>query len=136
MTTYRYQPYPRRLYLYGEVIPDDLHATNSVVVESAEEESAARARGYGFAWERGIPRPADGKIECGNGGSDESAPVLHPLPPDQGIVAVASASIPDEIDSLRCLARSLGLNPHHRTGPTKLREMIAAAQAQMAKAAE
>ncbi len=46
--------YPRRLYLRGEVLEGDPHATNSVVVQNAAQEGEARAKGYRTAWE-GIP---------------------------------------------------------------------------------
>lgn len=49
-----YKAYPRRLYLNGQVLEDDPHASNSVVVQDAAQESAARAKGYRKAWE-GIP---------------------------------------------------------------------------------
>ena len=43
--------YPKRLYLKGEVIPGDLHAANSLIVDGPEAEDDARAKGYRIAWE-------------------------------------------------------------------------------------
>lgn len=130
--------YPHRLYMGGLVIPGDLHATNSVVVEDAEAEEAAREKGYRKAYE---PAPE----VSGNGGSS----TLPALPGDQGGAAPASAGpvhdeppefvdaepdadgdgIPDadDPDALRAEAVRLGLKPHHKAGVAKLREMIAAA---------
>ncbi len=146
-------PYPRRLYLRGLVIPGDLHATNSVVVEDAEAEEAAREKGYRKAYEE-ADLPTGGNV-----GSE--APALHPsdVAPteDQGGVAAASADpltvetkgyddgttatgtapLPElspeeqaaaELAALRAEAAALGLKPHHKAGAAKLREMIAAAK--------
>lgn len=76
MSTYVYQPYPRRLYLNGEVIPGDLHATNSVVVNSEEEEAAQRALGYRKAYEP-APPPAP---EPAPAPAPEPAPAPPPEP--------------------------------------------------------
>jgi hypothetical protein len=80
MITMRHQPYPRRLYLYGEVIEDDPEATNSVVVGDESEEISMRALDY---------RKAHEVIESngGNGGSSAAGVVV----PHQGAVASASA---------------------------------------------
>lgn len=89
--TYVYQAYPRRLYLNGEVIEDDLHATNSVVVNSEQEEADARAEGYATAYESA----------GGNGGSQSpSTPeVSVSFPQDQGATAGASADpIAEDVD--------------------------------------
>lgn len=42
---YKYQPYPRSMYLNGDVEAD------RIVVENAEEEAESRTRGYRKAWE-------------------------------------------------------------------------------------
>lgn len=136
-------PYPRRLYLNGEVIPGDLHAINSVVVEDAEAEEDARSKGYRKAWE---PAPIGG-----NGGSpSESSPpdsttswVSAHFPLIQGDVAVTYATSDDPDDGvdpadddgaeltreeLLLKAQEMGLDPHHRTGKAKLLAMIAEAK--------
>jgi hypothetical protein len=82
MSTYTYQAYPRRLYLNGEVIEGDLHATNSVVVENEAEEAEARSKGYAKAYES----------TGGNGGSQvPSTPEPFPFTQDQDAVVSVSA---------------------------------------------
>jgi hypothetical protein len=111
-----YIPYPRRLYLNGEVIDGDLHATNSVVVQDEAGEAAARANGYRKAYE---PESISGN------GSSSAPAVSDSFTQDQGAVAGASA---DPIEALRAEVEALGLKPHHKAGEKKLREMIAAAK--------
>lgn len=118
--TYTYVPYPRRLYLNGEVIPGDLHATNSVVVNSEDEELEARGKGYRKAYEPIEKEESNG----GDGGSDQSTP--DEVAQDQGAVAGASAG-PDDVEALRAQAKALGVKVHHKAGADKIREAIAQA---------
>jgi hypothetical protein len=116
-----YIPYPRRLYLHGEVLPNDPHATNSVVVNGEEEEVAARARGYRKAYEIGS-----------NGGSpSESEPALSSapdepahgsLPRDQGGAAPASAT--PSVDELRAQLEAAGVKVDGRWKEARLLEEL------------
>ncbi len=124
--TYEYRPYPRRLYLNGEVLADDPHATNSVVVANATGEAEARAKGYRKAYE------ADDS-PGGNGGSQSGVvpfpPTSESLPQTQGGAAPASADpvLPDDVDFLRAEAKRLGLKVHHKAGAQTLKDAIAKA---------
>lgn len=110
-----YQPYPRRLYLHGEVIPGDLHATNSVVVGDEQQEAEARANGYAKAWE-----VIEKKDIGGNGGSPAEAVRLSA--PHQDDVAVVSAG--PTLDELREQAKALGIKVDRRWKEARLQEEI------------
>lgn len=111
--------YPKRLYLNGQVIPGDLHATNSVIVRDGDAEIEARKIGYRGAYE---------VIEEPIGGNDGSAVPVHVASTqDQGGVAAASADPVDELDALRKQAESLGIDVDRRWGEKRLRAEIAKA---------
>lgn len=111
--TYTYQPYPRRLYLRGEVISGDLHATNSVVVGSVAEEASARAHGYLKAYE----------TSGGNDGSHQNSVPGIPSGQDQDGVAPISAD--PSLDDLRAKAESRGIKVDRRWKEARLLEEIA-----------
>ena len=140
------QDYPCRLYLRGEVIPGDLHATNSVIVRDAEAEEDAREKGYRKAYEV-EPAPVTG----GNGGSPTASPppdaatsdvsgTFHPI---QGGAAATSADPPAEDApaddappakeptkaELLAELKTLGQTPHHKMGVEKLKALLAEAKA-------
>ena len=101
----------------------DLHATNSVVVESEEEEREARSRGYAKAYE---------SIEKTIGGNGGSSPPEFPSVLDQGGVAASSA---DPIDALRADAEALGIKVDRRWKESRLMEAIAEKKAAISASA-
>jgi hypothetical protein len=128
---YVYQKYPRRLYLNGEVIAGDLHATNSVIVSSEAEEAAARAEGYRIAWEK-----SSSAAEGQSGGNGDSSPPVT-SDGDQGAVAGASAALDEpeaaeasEEDKLHALLTAAGVRVDKRWGLGRLRDEVAKVAAQ------
>lgn len=111
--------YPRRLYLNGEVIAGDLHATNSVVVADPDAEAKARSDGYCVAYEK----PDSG----GNGRSSASA-LLQPI--NDGAASVTADPIADDVDdieALRTAAAAKGIRVDRRWKEDRLRAEIEAA---------
>lgn len=119
-------PYPRRLYLNGEVLPNDPHATNSVVVNSAEEEAQARSNGYLKAYEIGS-----------NGGSPIASEQALPSAPDataRGVLpcaqgGAAPTSATSSVDDLRAQLEAAGVKVDGRWKESRLIEELAKVRA-------
>lgn len=113
---YVYKPYPRRLYMGGQVIPGDLHARNSVVVQNEAEEAAARLKGYRKPHE---PEPTGGH-------GDSSPPGFDSFRQEpSGDERPAAADPLYDIAALRARAAALGLKVDGRWKEARLRDEIA-----------
>ena len=100
----------------GEVLPNDPHASNSVVVNSEEEEAAARESGYRKPWEH---------LQKFGGNGCSTAGQVPPILTNNPEQRPGPPAPDDELEALRAQAIALGLKPHHRAGVEKIRDMIA-----------
>lgn len=123
------QPYPRRLYLHGEVI--DAEASNSVVVADVAAEEEARANGYRNAWYwlpkfgGASPHLQENQGEAAIASVGLAGDTYTAADESEGTIE-ASAGI---AEALRAECIAAGLKPHHKAGETKLRAMLAEAKA-------
>lgn len=61
--------------------------------------------------------------------ADGTAILVHDAEEERAAIGVEDTPLMDNLrDALMAEARALGLNPHHRTGEDKLRELIAEAK--------
>jgi hypothetical protein len=120
-----YHPYPRRLYLHGEVLPNDPHATNSVVVSGEEEEAAARAKGYRKAYEIGSNGGSPSESEQALSSAPDE-PAHSSLPCDQGGAAPASATL--SVEDLRAQLEAAGVKVDGRWKEARLLDELSKAR--------